>query len=111
LNAWIGRHLLGLINAVLDLSKIEAGQLTLSINDYSLKEVVQSVFIAVESLATAVALHPQHATHFLRWLAVDIVEDQLRITEDGFEKCFWMKGPNPCSGGQGRRDRDRENSF
>jgi signal transduction histidine kinase len=48
-----GRHLLGLINAVLDLSKIEAGQLTLSINDYSLKEVVQSVFVAVESLATA----------------------------------------------------------
>jgi signal transduction histidine kinase len=38
---------------VLDLSKIEAGQLTLSINDYSLKEVVQSVFVAVESLATA----------------------------------------------------------
>jgi len=48
-----GRHLLGLINAVLDLSKIEAGQLALSINDYSLKEVVQSVFIALESLATA----------------------------------------------------------
>jgi len=48
-----GRHLLGLINAVLDLSKIEAGQLTLSISDYSLKEVVQGVFAAVESLATA----------------------------------------------------------
>jgi signal transduction histidine kinase len=46
-----GRHLLGLINDVLDLSKIEAGQLTLSLADYSLSDVVQSVFTAVEPLA------------------------------------------------------------
>jgi len=46
-----GRHLLGLINDVLDLSKIEAGQLTLSLNDYSMKEVVETVVAAVESLA------------------------------------------------------------
>jgi len=36
---------------VLDLSKIEAGQLTLSLADYSFREIAQTVFTAVESLA------------------------------------------------------------
>jgi len=46
-----GKHLLGLINDVLDISKIEAGQLKLSLTDYSMKDVVHSVFSAVEPLA------------------------------------------------------------
>ena len=37
---------------MLDLSKIEAGQLLLSLSEYSLKNVVQTVFSAIEPLAT-----------------------------------------------------------
>jgi signal transduction histidine kinase len=46
-----GRHLLSLISDVLDFSKIEAGRLTLSLNDYSMQDVIQTVFTSVEALA------------------------------------------------------------
>jgi signal transduction histidine kinase len=46
-----GRHLLGLINDVLDLSKIEAGQLRLSLADYSVEDLVSGVYTSIESLA------------------------------------------------------------
>jgi signal transduction histidine kinase len=45
-----------LINDVLDLAKIEAGQLTLTLEDYALAEVVRSVVSATEPLATAKGL-------------------------------------------------------
>jgi signal transduction histidine kinase len=51
-----GKHLLGLINDVLDLSKIEAGQLVLSLADYSLQNVVHTVYSAVEPLASEKSL-------------------------------------------------------
>ncbi len=52
-----GNHLLNLINDVLDLSKIEAGQLELSLGKYSMQDVVNNVFIAMESLAEEKKLH------------------------------------------------------
>ena len=46
-----GKHLLGLINTVLDISKIEAGQFKLNIGEYALGSIVETVMVATESLA------------------------------------------------------------
>jgi signal transduction histidine kinase len=89
-----GRHLLGLINDVLDLSKIEAGQLTLALADYSIKGVVHNVYSAVESLATAKNLAlkvelpkdlpPAHGDERrLSQVLLNLVGNAIKFTETG----------------------------
>ncbi len=89
-----GRHLLGLINDVLDLSKIEAGQLTLSLADYSLRSVIQSVFSAIEPLASekkialkvdvAPELPPGHGDERrLTQVLLNLVGNAIKFTDTG----------------------------
>jgi signal transduction histidine kinase len=46
-----GKHLLGLINTVLDIAKIESGQFSLNLGEYALENVVETVRATTESLA------------------------------------------------------------
>ena len=68
-----GKHLLRLINDVLDLSKIEAGRMELSLAEYSVQDIVQTVRVSLQSLA---------AEKGLRFVA-DVQEDIPLATGDG----------------------------
>jgi signal transduction histidine kinase len=89
-----GRHLLGLINDVLDLSKIEAGQLTLSLNEYSMQEVIQSVFTSIEPLAAEKNLklkvmvssdlaHGKGDEQRIAQVLLNLVGNAIKFTEEG----------------------------
>ena len=89
-----GKHLLGLINDVLDLSKIEAGQLMLSLDEYSMKDVVLTVVSATESLASAKKLPLKVAVsdkmplgkgdeRRIAQVLLNLVGNAIKFTDDG----------------------------
>ena len=89
-----GKHLLALINDVLDLAKIEAGQFTLTLEDYSLSEVVQSVVTATEPMATTkglklIAALPQNMpighgdARRISQVLLNVVGNAIKFTDSG----------------------------
>jgi len=89
-----GRHLLGLINDVLDLSKIEAGQLVLELSDYTVQDIAQTVRSTLEPLAAdkklafklelAPDLPPGHGDgRRLTQVLINLVGNAIKFTDTG----------------------------
>ena len=89
-----GRHLLGLINDVLDLSKIEAGQLVLELSDYCIQDIAQTVRSTLEPLAAdkklafklelAADLPPGHGDgRRLTQVLINLVGNAIKFTDAG----------------------------
>jgi signal transduction histidine kinase len=89
-----GRHLLGLINDVLDLSKIEAGQLVLELSDYCIQDIAQTVRSTLEPLAAdkklgfkvevAPQLPPGHGDgRRLTQVLINLVGNAIKFTDAG----------------------------
>jgi signal transduction histidine kinase len=89
-----GKHLLGLINTVLDIAKIESGQFQLNLGEYALENVVETVRAATESLAEnkKLSLQAEVATRLplglgdeqrLTQVLLNLVGNAIKFTEVG----------------------------
>ncbi len=88
-----GRHLLRLIDDVLDLSKVEAGRIDLRVEQVAIREVVEEVAATVRGLAAArgneivLSCAPSLALHTdptrLRQVLLNLVANAARFTENG----------------------------
>lgn len=89
-----GKHLLGLINDILDLSKIEAGRIDIEIHSSELTPLLQDVIDMLHTQADAKHLHlsldlPDHLPRVetdiekLRQVLINIVGNAIKFTKDG----------------------------
>jgi PAS domain S-box-containing protein len=92
-----GKHLLVLINDILDLSKIEAGRLEFQPQEFNLEQMVRSTAEEVRSLAEQKGLalnlhiHLQDGRVFndvtrLRQILVNLLSNAIKFTEEGYVK-------------------------
>src|SRR5580704_9886035 len=89
-----GRHLLALINDILDLSKIEAGRMELQLEDFALAPLIEGVVKTIEPLAVKngnqVAVHcdaaigTMHADEmWLRQALLNLMSNANKFTDHG----------------------------
>ena len=88
-----GKHLLGLINDILDLSKVEAGQMELRLQVVSVAEIVSQVASIAEPLAAKKQIHLEFgATHAgevvadegkLKQMILNLVSNAIKFTPEG----------------------------
>ena len=88
-----GRHLLGIINDILDLSKVEAGQMELRLTMVSVDEIVSQVADIVEPLAARKTIHIEvgatRAGHLvaddgkLKQMILNLVSNAIKFTHEG----------------------------
>ncbi|MBI2360894.1 MAG: GAF domain-containing protein [Deltaproteobacteria bacterium] len=95
-----GRHLLGLINEILDLSKIEAGRLELEIEPASISDVLETAESTLRPLATKKAINlrvesdgripriPMDAAR-IRQVVLNLVGNAIKFTPEGGQ--VWLR--------------------
>jgi signal transduction histidine kinase/DNA-binding response OmpR family regulator len=88
-----GKHLLGLINDILDLSKVEAGQMELRLNMVSVAEAIDQVVKTVEPLVTKKSITMQTSVEGsgdvladagkLKQMLLNLVSNAIKFTPEG----------------------------
>ena len=105
-----GSHLLSIINSILDLSKIEAGELTLEKINFNLREVIESVVATNQvsannkdlklkfEISEELAMERVGDYHRLEQVLLNLVDNALKFTAQGQVIIHAEPGPNGAGG-------------